>query len=79
MNQLELNILRFVSARCYPGQLRPTTAEVYRMFGFPASKHALAMLQINGHIGVLPHRKAKGIKRYEVRPAGLEVLKRVAA
>lgn len=79
MNQLDRDILRFISERSYPGQMRPTTTEIYRTFGYPASKHALSMLQINGHVGVIPHRKAKGVKRYEMREAGVEALKRIAA
>lgn len=79
MTELERKILRFIGERSIPGQMRPTTTEINRAFGYPAAKHALNMLQIIGHVGVLPHRRIGNVKRYEIKEPGIQALKRVAA
>jgi len=79
MNTLERAILAYISERSIPGQMRPTKGQIYRAFGNPAAKHPLNMLQINVYVGVLPHRRTGGVKRYEIRAPGIEALKRIAA
>ena len=79
MNQLERKILAFIEARSHPGTMRPTTTEIYREFGFPAAKHALAMLQICTHVRPMSPRKSHGIKRFEVTEEGRQALARMVA
>lgn len=73
MNTQERKMLEHIAA-C-DGINAPTTAELLKI----ADRHALNMLQINGHIEALSPRKYKGVRRFRITDAGRNALARVAA
>lgn len=79
MTELERKILHYISERSIPGQMRPTTTEIHREFGFPAAKHALGMLQILGFLTPIVPRKRKAGKRFRITESGRQALGREMA
>lgn len=76
---LERQLLQFIAQRGDMLMIYPTTRDIFKQFPHDDVRHDLHALHIRGLVMLLPFRKWKGPKRYQITQAGRELLRKVAA